>query len=250
MFTTVPFLTITSTVIVSLISLIGALLLLIKQNTLHRMLFLIISFSVGALLGDVFLHMIPEIMEEDAIAMPWPALILTGVILSFILEKFIHWRHCHDHECIEHTHPVGTMNLIGDFFHNALDGMLIAGSFTVSVPVGIATTVAVLLHEIPQEMSDMGILLYSGFTRTKAIIFNVLMGLSAVAAAIIVLAFGTVAPQLGAYILPLAAGNFLYIAGSDLIPELHKENGILRSALQLISILLGVGLMAVMLLLE
>ncbi len=250
MFTSVPFLTIASTVIVSLISLVGALLLLLKQNTLQHMLFLIISFSVGALLGDVFLHMIPEMTETEALGSFWPLLVLAGVILSFIMEKFIHWRHCHDHECVEHTHPVGTMNLIGDFFHNALDGMLIAGSFTVGIPVGLATTVAVLLHEIPQEMSDMGILLYSGFSRARAIGFNALMGLSAVAAAAIVLAFGSAIPQSGAYILPLAAGNFLYIAGSDLIPELHRENDIRRSALQFLCILLGIGLMGAMTLLD
>ncbi len=250
MLSSLPFLVIAGTGAVSLVSLIGAVLFTVNQRRLKRLLFLLLSFAVGALLGDVFIHMIPEMMEADALAVPWPLLILAGVMLSFILEKFIHWRHCHDEACAEHIHPVGTMNLIGDFFHNALDGMLIAGSFAVSIPVGVATTLAVLLHEIPQEMSDMGILIYSGFSRTKAIVFNLLMGLAAVAAAALVLAFGNAVPQLGAYILPLAAGNFLYIAGSDLIPELHRDNGTARSALQLLAILLGIALMAALTMLE
>lgn len=250
MLTNVPALIIISTILVSLISLIGAVFFAFNHQTLKKLLFLLLSFSVGALLGEVFLHMVPEMLTMQSIAIPWPLLVLIGLILSFILEKFIHWRHCHDDECQEHTHPMGTMNLVGDFFHNALDGILIAGSFTVNIPLGIATTIAVTLHEIPQEISDMGILLYSGFTKKRAIILNLLTGLTAVTAAILVIIFGSFVPQIGEYVVPLAAGNFLYIAGSDLIPELHRENGIRRSGLQLLGILLGIGLMAAFTLLE
>lgn len=250
MFTSLPFLSLGSTVAVSVISLVGVLFFALQHTLLKRILFFLLSFSVGALLGDVFLHMIPEILEADAVLLsPW-VIMLGGILASFILEKFIHWRHCHDEDCTGHTRPVGIMNLVGDFIHNALDGILIAGSYAVSIPLGLSTTIAVLLHEIPQEMGDMGVLLYSGFSRSKAVLFNFLTALAAVLGALGVIAFGTFFPTLGEYLVPFAAGNFLYIAGSDLIPELHRENGTKHSALQLLGILLGIGLMAMLTVLE
>lgn len=233
---------------VSSISLSGVLLLLLHKKILEKILSVLISFSTGALLGDVFLHMFPEMSEEPTESM-W-MIVLAGILMSFILEKFIHWHHCHASVCAEHRHPVGIMNLVGDVLHNALDGLLIAGSYFISIEVGIATTAAVILHEIPQEIGDIGVLLYSGYSKTKAVLFNLLTACSAILAAIIIIIIGSDTPSVPLILVPLAAGNFLYIAGSDLIPELHKETAIGKSTIQLLGLLGGIGCMAALLLLE
>lgn len=248
----VIFLTLISVIGVSAISLSGVVLLMLNRTLLNKIISLLVSFSTGALLGDVFLHMLPEITEESPMLKSTWIIMLGGVLLSFILEKFIHWHHHHGAELEEeyHHHPVGIMNLIGDFLHNAIDGLLIAGSYLVDVRLGIATTIAVIFHEIPQEIGDIGVLLYSGFSKSKAVFWNAMTALSSVAAAIIVLAIGSDSPSVPAILLPLAAGNFLYIAGSDLIPELHKETAIGKSTMQVLGLLAGVGCMAALLLLE
>lgn len=236
---------------VSLVSLFGVFLLLLRQDLLRRILSVLVSFSAGALLGDVFLHILPEMTEEPAVESMW-LFVLGGILLSFALEKFLHWHHAHGMEFEEdyHHHPVGIMNLVGDVLHNAIDGLLIAGSYFVSVEVGIATTVAVILHEIPQELGDIGVLLYSGFSKAKALLFNLLTALSAVVAAVVVMVAGAESPAIAAVLVPLAAGNFLYIAGSDLIPELHKETAIGKSLVQVAGLFGGILAMAALLLLE
>jgi len=236
-------LTIASVILVSLISLLGIVLFPFHEKTLKKYLLYLVSFSTGGLLGDVFLHMIPEIAEDQSFLPQALSLILLGIVLSFIVEKFIHWRHCHDMECGEHILPVGIMNLFGDGVHNFIDGVLIAGSYLVSFPVGVATTIAVALHEIPQEISDFSILIYSGFKRKKALFFNLLSALAALLGAVIVLLWSNALPSIGKILLPLAAGNFVYIAGADLIPELHKEVGVTRSLIQLAAMILGILLM-------
>ncbi len=234
---------------VSLVSLTGVFLLLMHESVLRRILPTLVSFSTGALLGDVFLHMLPEMTEDGATNMSW-LIVLAGILASFILEKFIHWHHCHVVKCDEHHHPLGIMNLVGDFLHNGIDGVLIAGSYLVSIELGIATTVAVLFHEIPQEIGDVGILLYSGYSRAKTILFNFGTALSSIVGALIIIALQTSSTDVAAVLLPFAAGNFLYIAGSDLIPELHKETAPHRSLVQLIGIVVGIGVMAALLLME
>ncbi len=239
-----------SIVLVGATSLSGITLLTFRTHILDKAMLGLIGFSTGAMLGDVFLHMVPEMIEELGAGNTIWYILLGGILASFILEKYIHWHHCHVVDCKDHTHPIGTMNIVGDMMHNALDGILIAGSYLVSIEVGIATTIAVLVHEIPQEISDTGILLYSGFSRKKAILFNALTGIAAIAGGVIVLLFQAQLPAVGMYLLPFAAGNFLYIAGSDLIPELHKETGIRKSTVQLFSIILGIAFMTALLLLE
>jgi zinc and cadmium transporter len=234
----------------SLLSLAGMLVFSIRKGFIERMMIFLISFSTGAMLGDVFLHMLPEMIEETGFLERSWFLILGGVLASFILEKFIHWHHCHVMPTKEHYHPVGTMSLIGDLLHNALDGMLIAGAFMIDPTVGFATLAAVIVHEIPQEISDYALLIYSGYGKKKAIMFNLLASLSAFLGAIFVLGFSTVLPNLSLYLLPVAAGNFLYIAGSDLIPELHKETGIRRSTLQLLWMVCGIAFMVALTWLE
>jgi zinc and cadmium transporter len=211
-----------------------------------------VSFAVGGLFGDAFIHLLPESFEELGVNMQTSPLVLSGIFIFFILEKFIRWRHCHIPTSKEHMHPVAALNLIGDGVHNMLDGMIVAASFVVSVPIGIATTLAVILHEIPQEIGDFGILIYSGMPVKKALFMNFLSGLTSVVGAIIALTLESRIKGFSTYLLPITAGGFLYIGGSDLIPELHKEDHvkISTSALQLGFILLGIGLMALLVLVE
>lgn len=240
-----------SVVIVSLISFVGALTLAIKKEKLESILIYFVSFSVGALFGDVFIHIVPEISNEIGFDLKMGLYFLLGVLIFFVIEQFIHWHHCHK---VEHHHkikPFAYTNLIGDGFHNFLDGMIIAASFMVSVPVGIATTLAVIFHEIPQEVGDFGVLLYVGFKKKTALIFNFASGLLSVVGAVVTLLFLHSSEEFGMIILAVAGGGFLYIAGSDLIPELHKHEGRWRkSLLHLIMILLGIGVMLALVLFE
>lgn len=242
------FYTLTSVIIVSLISLIGVFTFTLKQNLLQKLLLFLVSFAAGALLGDAFIHLIPEIVEEFGFGLQTSFMFLLGILIFFTLEKFICWRHCHIPTSKQHPHHLGLMNLVGDGFHNFLDGVLIAGSFIASVPIGIATTIAVLLHEIPQEIGDFGILLHAGYSKKKALFFNFLSACISIIGAIITLIIGKNIENITVFLIPIAAGGFIYIAGSDLIPELHKETGPAKSAVQLFGILLGIGIMALLLL--
>lgn len=232
---------------ISLTSFAGVLVFMLFERPMRRLLLLLVGFSAGALLGDVFIHMFPEMLSStwQIVAAPF-LLVLVGMLLSFVIEKIIHWRHCHcsalPRESM-HVHPVGIMNLIGDGLHNFIDGAIIAGSFLISPVIGFTTTLAVILHEIPQEIGDFAVLLYSGFPPRKAVLFNVLSACTAfLGVAAVFLSYSAV-PALTAVLLPLAAGNFLYIAGADLIPELHKESRLPHAVLQFTVILLGAGTM-------
>jgi zinc and cadmium transporter len=241
--------TLGSVVIVSMISLIGVFYISIDQKRLVKMLLFMVSFAAGALLGDSFLHLLPESVE-DGMELKVSVFILTGVFVFFILEKIICWRHCHIPTSEDHPHPVGIMNLIGDGFHNVLDGMIIGGSYLVSIPLGISTTLAVILHEIPQEIGDFGILIHAGYTIRKALFFNFLCALTAVLGAVLTLAIGLKSESVSAFLVPFTIGSFVYIATADLIPELKKETALKKSLLQLLFILLGAGVMGILLLLE
>ena len=243
--------TLISVLIVSIVSLIGVFTLSFKANTLKKCLIYLVSFSAGALLGDVFIHLLPEIVEENGFELSISVFILSGILFSFAVEKIIHWRHCHHPTSKEHPHPFAIMNLIGDFLHNFIDGLIIGASYLASIPVGIATTIAVVLHEIPQEIGDFGILLHGGFSKGRALFFNFVTALSAVAGAFISLILAARVEGALIFLIPFAAGNFLYIAGSDLIPELNRYQFTTKgSILQLVTILLGVGVMISLLLLE
>ncbi|NQT49617.1 ZIP family metal transporter [Candidatus Kuenenbacteria bacterium] len=244
--------TITSVCIVSLISFVGALVLVVKKNKLEHFLLYFVSFSVGALLGDVFLHIIPKITEEHGFSYQIGLYFLLGIVIFFIIEKFVHWHHCHH---VDHSHehklkPLAITNLVGDGFHNFLDGVIIAAAFMVSLPVGIATTVAVILHEVPQEIGDFGVLLYAGFSKAKALLFNFLSAALAILGAVITLLISNSVPGLELVLLAIAGGGFVYIAGSDLIPELHKECKWCNSLYQLLMLILGIAIMAGLVFLE
>lgn len=250
--------TLASVAIVSLIAFIGIFALSIKAKLLNKILFFLVAFAAGSLLGDVFIHLLPEYVEEFEFTLAGSLTILAGMLVMFILEKFIHWHHCHhgavhghdaaDHH--KHTKPYAIMNLIGDGFHNFIDGMIIAASYMISIPVGIATSVAVVFHEIPQEIGDFGVLVHGGFSRKKALLFNFFSAVFAVVGAVLTLIVLRETEMAEAYLIPFTIGSFLYIATADLIPELHKEVKTKRSVIQLIAIILGILVMASLLLLE
>jgi len=234
--------TIGSVILVSLVALSGIALLAFSEQFLNRILLMLVGLSTGALLGGALLHLMPEALEKmnaDEAAL----FVLAGILISFVIERFLHFRHCHELGCESHAKPLGTMMLIGDSLHNALDGILIASSYLVSIPLGIMTTVAVLLHEIPQELGDFAVLLHSGFSKKKAIFLNLISAFTAILGAILALYLHSFVHGIETVIVPIAAGHFLYIAGSDLIPELHKETSMRRTAAQFICLLAGVGLM-------
>ncbi|MBM3232330.1 ZIP family metal transporter [Candidatus Pacearchaeota archaeon] len=244
------FYTLISVLAVSLISLIGIVTLSINTKRLHKILIYLVSLAAGALLGDVFLHLIPELIEEGSFTIQTSLLILGGVLIFFSIEKIVHWQHCHIPQNGRHSHPFVVTNLVGDGVHNFVDGLIIGASYLVNIPVGIATTIAVILHEIPQEIGDFGILLHGGFSKSKALLFNFLSALAAVAGGLIAVLASGIISQLSNYLIPLAIGGFIYIAGSDLIPELHKNFTTKKSIFQIISLILGISVMACLLLLE
>lgn len=240
--------TIISVVAVSLISFLGIFMLGIKQERLQRILFYLISFSAGALLGDVFIHILPEIMAgEAALRSGW--YILAGIMLFFVLERVLMWHHSHSsHQ--EEVHAMVYLTVVGDALHNFLDGIAIAAAFLISIPVGIATATAVIFHEIPQEIGQFAILVHGGWSRGKALLYNFFSALTAIIGAVLVLLFAQSFAEAPAILLGLSAASFIYIAMSDLIPELHKEPSIRRFILQLLWMTAGIGVMASLLLIE
>ncbi len=209
--------------IISLGSLVGVFTLSIKEMWLQKILLTLVSLSSGAMLGSAFLHLMPEGLEQSGNPLVFFSIMLGALVVYLLIEKLLHWRHCHKHsgECNVHAH-FGYMNLIGDGAHNFIDGLVIAATFTISIPLGISTTLAMAMHEIPQEIGDFGVLLYSGFSRKKALLANFLTALLAIAGGVIGWVLSSRVEHLSGFLLPVAAGGFLYIALSDLLPEIRK----------------------------
>lgn len=238
-----------SVLIVSLVSFAGVFTITLSMKRLEKILIYMISFAAGALLGDVFFHLFPESVRDGGFSLEISLYVLLGISLSFMIEKVIRWRHCHHPTCDNHPHPVAMMNLFGDGVHNFIDGLIIGASYLVSIPVGIATTVAVVLHEIPQEIGDLGILLHGGISRKKALFLNFVTALTAFLGLFVALLLSSKLEGSINFLLPFAAGGFIYIAVADLIPELHKEVAVSRSLLQFVFFALGIALMFSMLVL-
>ena len=241
--------TLISVALVSLLSLVGIITLSLRENRLRKILLFLVAFAVGALFGDVFIHLLPESFEKIGANLTSSLLVIVGFLIFYVLEKFIRWRHLGSAQTSK-VQPVVTMNIVGDAAHNLIDGMLIAASFMVSVPIGITTTVAIVLHEIPQEIGDFGILVNGGLSIKSALLYNLLAALMAFLGAAITILIGEQVEDYAVYILPVTAGGFIYIAGPDLIPELQQEVRISNSVWQFGALLMGVVVMALLTLLD
>lgn len=228
---------IASTSIVSLLSLVGVFTIGLKNEVINKILSELVALSSGAMLGGAFLHVLPEGIERMNARLFFFIILLT-LMLFLVIEKFLHWRHCHaGPDCAAHS--MGYMNLIGDGVHNFIDGMVIASSFMLDIRLGFVTTTAIALHELPQEMGDYGVLIYSGFSRGRALFVNFLSGLAALFGGALGWAlFGYVA-NMTAILLPVAAGSFIYISLSDMLPELRKEPKIKKFISNFFFILIG-----------
>lgn len=200
----------------------------------------LLAFSSGILLGTTFYDLIPEGFSSiQSLVYTW---VIIGVVVFFILEKFIHW-HSHVEGDSNSKKHVAYLTLIGDGIHNFLDGAIIGVTFLTSVPLGIATTIAVIAHEIPHELSDFFLLIYGGLTNKKALWYNFLSGLTSILGTVIIFVFSKDILAVSPYLIGFGAGNFLYIAASDLIPELHQKHNAGISVIQTILLVSGIGLM-------
>jgi len=221
--------------------LVAASVLLIKDSARTRIVPWLVSYAVGALLGAATLKILPEAVEQVAPARLF-ATLLVGVMLFFVLEKLVLWRHCHTHDCEVHDGSVVGV-IVGDSFHNFIDGAVIATAVMTSVPLGISTAIAVAAHEIPQELGDFAILLHAGYSRGRALLLNVLSGLSSALGAVVAFVAFDFVPTLRPYCLALSAASFLYVAMADLIPGLHRGRTDAASMRQILLIGAGIGTM-------
>lgn len=217
----------------------AALLLLFPERVRKTLVPCLISYATGTLLGAAFLGMIPHALEYIE---PFRILaaVLAGIILFFLLEKLVIWRHCHDGECEVHG-AAGLLILVGDAFHNFVDGVVIAAAFLTNTTLGVATALAVIAHEVPQETGDFAILLDGGYSKQRAFLYNLLSSSTTLPGAVISYFFLKAAQTAVPYILALSAASFIYIAMADLIPELHKRFGIRNTSRQFILFIAGIG---------
>jgi zinc and cadmium transporter len=237
--------TLVSVTTVSLISLTGIVFIGLKENLLKRILMIFVGFSSGTLLGSAFLDLLPEAINSEFGEVAFYYVII-GIVSFFALEKFLYWRHCHEEECPVHMFVY--LNLVGDGIHNFIDGMIIAATYILSFAsgsyhLGFATTLAVIFHEIPQEIGDFGVLIYGGLTKKKALAYNFISAITAILGAITTY-FLTYIQSIAILLVAFAAGGFIYIAATDLMPELHKRTRAGASITQFLTIVLGIGLMA------
>ncbi len=230
--------------IVSLISLIGVFALVIKDDLLKKIIVFLVAFAAGGLIGGAFLDILPEAMEYVKDTGQLFIYVIAGFYVFFILEKYLHWRHCHAAQC--EVHRFTYLNIVGDIVHNFCDGLIIGAIFLVDVKLGIATTLAIIFHEIPHELGNFAVLIYGGFSKFKALAFNFLSSLFAIAGTLFGYYLSSKINGFVGVLLPAAAGGFIYIAACDLIPELHKEEDGKRSALIMITFTLGIILMNIL----
>ena len=221
--------------------LVASGVLLIRDPLRGKLVPWLVSYAVGALLGISMMGLLPESLESLPASRVF-ATLLGGILLFFILEKLVLWRHCHTHDCEVHESTVASV-MIGDTFHNFVDGAVIGAAVLTSVPLGVSTAVAVAAHEIPQEIGDFAILLHAGYSRRKALLLNVLSALASVAGTIAAFLAFDVVPRTLPYFLVIAASSFLYVAMADLIPGLHRGRTDANSLRQIILIALGIATM-------
>lgn len=234
-------------VAVSAIAFAGIVALVVQEGLLRRIVPILVSFAVGALLGDTLFHLLPELAETGGITVAMSWTMALSILFLYVLEKFIHLHHALNAPEHGHLQPVVLTNLVGDGVHNFVDGAIIAGSFLVSPSLGVATTIAVALHEIPQEMGDLGVLVHAGLAPKRALVYNVAAALTAILGATIALLLDGALGGIERPLLAISAGAFIYIAGADLIPELHKGTDIRVGVIQFFGIAAGFAVMAALL---
>ena len=225
-----------ATMILGFIGLTGALTLVIKKKYMERILIILVAFSAGTLLSGALFHMLSEALDMMGTTITFTYLLI-GFIMFFLIERFLHWHHCHDGLC--DVHPFSQLILVGDSIHNFIDGLIVAASFLVNLPFGILTTLIIIGHEIPQELGNFAVLVYGGYSNRKSLLYNFLVQLTAVIGGIAGF-FLLYSPENVAFLLPFAAGGFIYIASSDLIPELHKEKKLSKSMISFAFFLIGI----------
>jgi zinc and cadmium transporter len=223
--------------------LVASGVLLIKDSVRAKLVPWLVSYAVGALLGSAMLGILPEALEQLPAERVLPAL-LGGILLFFVLEKLVLWRHCHTHDCEVHESSVVPV-LVGDAVHNFVDGAVIGAAVITSVPLGFSTAIAIAAHEIPQELGDVAILLHAGYSRGRALLLNVLSGLSSALGVVAAFAAFDLMPIARPYFLALAAASFLYVAMADLIPGLHRGRTDAGSMRQILLIGAGIGTMLI-----
>lgn len=236
-----------ASIIVSAISLVWVITLSIKRELLNRILIYFVWFSTWAMFWDVFIHLLPEYYKNNPDKTAGWLYILWWILVFFVIEKIIHWNHCHSSDCDKHTSKLAQINLTWDIFHNLIDGIIIGSSFMIDYRVWVATTIAIVLHEIPQEIGDFWILLHSWLSVKKALYYNFLTALSAVLWAALPYLMASRINNITSVLVPFAAGSFIYIAWSDLIPELHKNSNYKSSIIQLFSIIAWISIMYLLL---
>jgi len=224
---------------VSLISFVGIIFISFKEESLKRVMMAFVGFASGVLLAGALINLLPEALEKLQPSIAFYFVIL-GIMVFFGIEKFLHWRHCHEENC--EVHAFAYTNLIGDTVHNFIDGMIIAATFMVRFDLGVATTLGVVFHEIPQEIGDFAVFIYGGFSKKKALVYNFLSALTAILGAVMTYSAAYL-QSINVFLVPFAAGGFLYIATTDLMPELHKKSHAGESMIQLVTLLSGIALM-------
>lgn len=230
---------ITSGLLMSAIALIGSVTLLLDETTLKKLLLPLVALAAGSLLGGALLHMIPAAVDKSGNQLSIYLWVLLGFTLFLALEQFLHWHHCHRAPS-EHR-PLTYLILIADGVHNFIGGLAVAGAFLIDVRVGISTWLAAAAHEVPQELGDFGILIHGGWKKGPALLYNFLSALTFLIGGII--AYGASFTFDVTFLLPFAAGNFIYIAAADLIPEIKHEENARLNVIHLFSFLAGLGLL-------
>ena len=227
-------------VLMSAIAMIGSVTLVLKPETLNRLLLPLVAFAAGSLIGGAFFHMIPAALDGNENSLGIGIAVVAGFTMFFALEQLLHWHHCHraQSDCKQ---PLTYLILIGDALHNFLGGLAIAGTFLIDIRLGITSWLAAAAHEIPQELGDFGVLVHGGWSRRRALLFNVLSGLTFLVGGL--LAYGLSFRMDVSWLIPFAAGNFLYIGASDLVPEVNKHHDLKANSIHLLAFVLGLALL-------